>query len=214
VRYIKSDREEECPLSKTDDFVVQKLKEETLIYDLKTNKAICLNETAAIVWEMCDGKTSVSEITRKLSKKLKKPITDDLVWLAIDQLNQEGLINNGIGKYKPFEGLSRREIIRKVGFTSIVALPIISAVVAPNAAAAQSGMVGPLNCTDPNNLGAGCMNGDCRVDPAPNNLQAAINTCPFICHFGAGSSCVSNSVIANNCLQNPDGSAACDCVCT
>jgi hypothetical protein len=51
------------PHSRTKELVVQELKGELLIYDLSTNKAFCLNETSALVWQLCDGKSSISEIS-------------------------------------------------------------------------------------------------------------------------------------------------------
>ncbi len=127
------------PLGKTENLVVQNLEDETLLYNLKTNKALCLNETSALIWEMCDGRSSISQIAEKLGKRLKKPVADEVVWLAVDQLKNEGLLANADEVQNNFDGLSRREVIRKVGFASVIALPIVSAVVAPKAIAAQSG---------------------------------------------------------------------------
>jgi hypothetical protein len=74
------------PTSRQSDIVVQELKGEILIYDLKINKAFCLNETSALVYGLCDGNNSVKDISNQLSKKLKQPVTEDLVWLALDQM--------------------------------------------------------------------------------------------------------------------------------
>ena len=41
------------PKSRTDNLVVQEMNDEVLVYDLDSNKAVCLNETAAIVWKSC-----------------------------------------------------------------------------------------------------------------------------------------------------------------
>ena len=56
--------------ARKDDIVVKKLKDETLIYDLKENKAYCLNETSAMVWRLCDGKRSAVEIAEEISREL------------------------------------------------------------------------------------------------------------------------------------------------
>jgi len=127
------------PLSRKDNIVVQELKDEILIYDLKENKAYCLNETSALVWQMCDGNKSVPEISRQLSQKLNSPASEDLVWLAIDQLKKDNLLANSEEINPDFQGLSRREVIRKVGLASMVAIPVVASLVAPTAAHAQSG---------------------------------------------------------------------------
>ncbi len=62
---------ENKPLSRKSNIVVQHLKDETLIYDLDRNKAFCLNETVAIVWELCDGDHTVSEMSDEMSKRFK-----------------------------------------------------------------------------------------------------------------------------------------------
>jgi len=119
------------PLARTDELVVQKTDNEHLIYDLRTNKAICLNQTAALVWRHCDGKHSVSDIAKELEKKLGLEVSEDLVLLAINQLANEGLLLAGGELPERLRGVSRREVIRKVGLASMVALPIVSAIVAP-----------------------------------------------------------------------------------
>jgi hypothetical protein len=42
--------------SRESNLVVQDLNNEVMIYDLTENKALCLNETASIIWRLCDGK--------------------------------------------------------------------------------------------------------------------------------------------------------------
>lgn len=126
------------PLSREKDLVVQDLNGEVLIYDLKKNKAFCLNETSSLVWQLCNGKRTVSEITRLINGKLKSSANEDLVWLALDQLKKENLLANGDQIVPNFGGLSRREVIRKVGLGTMVAIPVVSALVAPTAANAQS----------------------------------------------------------------------------
>ncbi|HRH44093.1 MAG TPA: PqqD family protein [Pyrinomonadaceae bacterium] len=126
------------PLSRKDNIVVQEAGDEVLLYDLNDNKAFCLNETSAVVWELCDGKSSVAEINQKLSKKLNIKTDDNLVWLALDQLKKEKLLSNAEEVKIDFNGLSRRDAIRKVGFASLVALPVIMAITSPVAAVTQS----------------------------------------------------------------------------
>ena len=99
---------------------------------------MCLNRTAALVWQSCDGKSDISEITQKLEEELGASVNEELVLFAVSELNNKGLIENGEKIADSFRGLSRREIVRRVGFASLVTLPIVSSIVAPQAAAAQS----------------------------------------------------------------------------
>ena len=139
------------PKGRNENIVVQKMNDEVLLYDLSANKAISLNVTAALVWEMCDGKRRIFEIAQEISKKLKKSVTDEFVWYAIDQLKKENLLVNSDIIETEFEGLSRREVIRKIGITSMAAFPIVSSIIAPQAASAQSGCPAPIGvCLAPN----------------------------------------------------------------
>ncbi len=126
------------PRSKTDNLVTMNLENESLIYDLNNNRAYWLNKTSAMVWEHCDGNTSTLEISNLLSHKLKTLVSEEFIWLALDELKKNNLLENGEDLNNYFPNLSRREIVKKIGLASMVALPIISSVVAPSAVMAVS----------------------------------------------------------------------------
>lgn len=162
------------PLARTAEIVVHQVDKELLLYDLRINKAFCLNETSALVWQLCDGQSSLADISKAVGKKLSAPSNEGLVWLALEQLKKEKLIENEVTAPTGFEGLSRREVIRQVGFASMVAIPVVASVIAPTAAAAQSCLgigqnAGPANspglcsATSP-----GTRNMDCTTDAGPN----------------------------------------------
>jgi hypothetical protein len=44
------------PCARKAGLVIQDMPDEVLVYDLDTNKAHCLNKSAAFVWRSCDGK--------------------------------------------------------------------------------------------------------------------------------------------------------------
>lgn len=152
-----------APKAREENLVVQELDGEVLIYDLNTNKAFSLNETSSLVWQLCDGDKSVSEISESISRKLDSPANEDLVWLALEQLKKEKLIANGEEVVSNFAGMSRREVIKKVGMGTMIALPLVSSLVAPAAVSAQSsgacaaGMCG-VSLACPNVSGCECSN--------------------------------------------------------
>lgn len=141
------------PRSKTENIVVQNLESETLIYNLETNKVFCLNETSALVYQACNGQTNFEEI------KNKHNLPDEVIFLALDLLKKENLLEENFSS--PLEGMKRREVIKKIGLTSMIALPIISSLMAPTsimAAASCGGTSAPgtiLGCT---NLDSQCLN--------------------------------------------------------
>jgi hypothetical protein len=117
------------PLARHRDVVVQELGEEILVYDLNIHKAFNLNETSSKVYNACDGKTTFEELKRR------HEFTDDLIYLTLDQLKDENLIEDYQAK---FAGVSRREVIRKVGLATMIALPVIIGLTAPTAIQAAS----------------------------------------------------------------------------
>ena len=52
-------RESLVPKARHNKLVIQELEDEVLVYDLERNQAHCLNRTAALIWEHCDGKQTV-----------------------------------------------------------------------------------------------------------------------------------------------------------
>lgn len=79
-----------------------------------------------------DGKSDVETITKRIEVKLGAPIEKDLILFALSQLNNEGLLIN-CDFPDGFGGISRREVVKKIGFASMVAMPIVTAIVAPRA---------------------------------------------------------------------------------
>lgn len=122
------------PIARKEGLVIQEMPDEVLVYDLETNKAHCLNETAAFVWKACDGKNSVADITKLFGNQAGSIVQEDLIWLAIDQLNDNNLLAEELKAN--FNGQTRREVIKKIGLAAVIALPIVASLVAPTAALA------------------------------------------------------------------------------
>ena len=130
------------PRARNQNIVIQELDAEVLIYDLESNTAFCLNPTAAMVWKHCNGNSTFAEVIDDFDKNLKQKITEDFVWLTLDHIKQNNLLERAEEFEIPFGGLTRRQLVRKVGLASMVALPLISSIIVPSAVQAQS------NCQD------------------------------------------------------------------
>jgi hypothetical protein len=176
------------PVHKKLDLVVQEYDGETLVYDLSSHRAFCLNQTSALVWKCCDGSMNAAELARRVSSETGEDFTVEIVSLALEQLKKEGLLENEVlPEY--FGGISRREVVRKVGAATMVALPLITAITAPTAAHAQS------TCTF---IRQGCL---CSVASAGRQGQP--------CTAATGSECASN---ACRCVWAANGGTNGDCV--
>jgi Coenzyme PQQ synthesis protein D (PqqD) len=126
------------PERRKDDLTVSEMDGEILIYNQRTNKAFCLNDTSARIWKLCDGQRNLSEISRFLEKDLNAVVDEALIWLALEQLQQLDLIKYDIAPPESISGLSRRQALRKIGVAAVITLPLVSSIVAPTPLSAAS----------------------------------------------------------------------------
>ena len=151
------------PIARRSGLVIQEMPGEVLVYDLDRDKAHCLNESAALIWHSCDGTNSVDDIVRKLEENSRGKVSEDLVWLALDQLNENDLLEAGTGTH--FKGQSRRELLKKIGLASVIALPVIASLVTPQSvmAASSCACISAANCATLNTCPSQtqCNNGVC-----------------------------------------------------
>ncbi len=184
---IEKLKNENKPLGRRDNVVVQEIDGEVLIYDLVKNKAFCLNNTAALVWQSCDGKKTIAEISDWLGKQLNSQTNEDIVWLALDQLSKENLIVKETKPVSKFAGLSRRQVIKQVGLATVIALPIITSLTAPLAIHAASACVAGGTCTC--DLSMGTTNGEICVSTAGMCIDTACQ-CQRINQGNGAGTCV------------------------
>ncbi|MEJ7860032.1 MAG: PqqD family protein [Pyrinomonadaceae bacterium] len=133
------------PIARKNNIVVQEMPDEVLIYDLDTNKAHCLNETSALVWKACNGSNTVEEISRLCGVQTGAKVPEELVWLAIDQFSKSNLLEEKMSL--PVNGQSRRELIKKIGLATVIALPLVASLAAPNNVLAVASCPPVTNCT-------------------------------------------------------------------
>ncbi len=84
------------PRAREDELLVEELADETLVYDLRSHTARCLNHTAALVWSHCDGQTSVAEMATMLESELQTPVDEAVVWMALDRLARSRLLTERV----------------------------------------------------------------------------------------------------------------------
>ena len=157
---MKNRREQKVPEARTEGLVVQQLAEEVLVYDQDRHKAHCLNHTAALVWEQCDGESSVKDIARKLSEEMEAEVEAEVVWLAVEQLSRTHLLKEGVERAAG--GVSRREVMRRIGIGAAVALPIVTSIISPKATEAANCRPSGQSCSaSPQCCSGVCSGGVC-----------------------------------------------------
>jgi hypothetical protein len=146
------------PRARKDGLVIKELPNETLVYDLERDEAHCLNQTAALVWKRCDGKTTIAKMTSLLQEQLGTSVNADVVWLAVKQLQRFHLIESYDAVPVVTPSVSRRNLVLKYAPAALV-LPVIMSISAPTAAQAATN---PACATPPFPEGCPCTgDGDC-----------------------------------------------------
>lgn len=179
---------DEAPRARTEELIVRELPDEVLVYDLRTHKAHCLNQTAALVWKHCDGSKSVPDIAQELRREFKMvKVDEDSVWYVLDTLRKARLLEEGMTLPPNVKALSRREALRKLAVAAGVGLPLVASIVAPSAAQAASvvpkGGCAAFACQSPQT----CISQPCtRQNGAIGKCECNNNTC--CCAASSGTS--------------------------
>ena len=150
---------ENTPRARREGLVVVELPDEVLVYDSERDKALCLNQTAALVWKYCDGRTTMASMVRQMKRDLNTNRVDEkIVTHALDQLSRDHLLENGFVLPALPGGMTRRQMVRALGVAAVVAIPVVTSIVAPTPAQAVS-CVAP---NDPCVSSAQCCTGLCN----------------------------------------------------
>jgi hypothetical protein len=160
---------QKMPEVRRSGLIIQEVDSEILIYDQETNKAHCLNQTAAKVWKYCDGETTLADACSALSRDLETPVDEKLVWYAVDQFSKDNLLEQEI---EPpafiIAGMNRRQMVRTLGLAAIVAVPLVTSIVAPTPAQAATCRPTGQACT----TSAQCCSGLCNPMPPGSGICA------------------------------------------
>ena len=137
------------PAARGEGIIFKEVDGELLIYDIERNKAHCLNSTAALVWQHCDGRTNVTELARVVSTALGPTFDEIVIELALKQLSRDHLLREPYEGSLVVAGLSRRALVRRLSIGAVL-LPLITTITVPTALAVTS------NCVQ---SGGPCSNG-------------------------------------------------------
>src|SRR5271157_5889818 len=103
---------------------------ELLIYDVSSDRAHCLNESAAAIWRHCDGTRSVYKLANHLFPKLQASDATQIVRVGLERLRRRRLIESAPIESQQVD-LSKRQMLKKVAILAAaagVAAPLISSV--------------------------------------------------------------------------------------
>ena len=155
------------PVARKQGLVIQELPDEVLVYDLDRDRAHCLNSTAAFVWQRCDGKHTTAQIARTLGRQFDCAVDEKIIWLALDQLGKNHLLDRQPAPPPTLMGMNRRAMVRALGLAAAVAVPVVASIVAPTPAQAATGLPDGSSCVSNSDCASTCCQASlCR--PLPN----------------------------------------------
>lgn len=149
------------PVARKNRLLVEEVEGETLVYDLRSHKAHCLNDISAFVWERCDGSNTVEDLMRLAERELGVTSSEEFIWLALDRLEESALLE------QPAEDsdaepnaprYSRREVLKSLAKVG-VALPLVASIAVPTPVQAAT-IVSVSDCrNNPAAVGLCCTSG-------------------------------------------------------
>ena len=178
------------PAARREGLTVKQLATETLVYDYQTNKAHCLNGTAAFIWKLCDGATTVTEMARQMRRDLGIDPSEPVVQLALEQLSRRKLLAQPAPALTEPARLARRALLKKLA--AAAALPLVLSVTANRAHASGTPPVATYDIA-PGTCTCLCIGNAAAVQA--NFCQTKTATC------GGGRTCTNNK-----------GNPTCTCV--
>ncbi|HUG54020.1 MAG TPA: PqqD family protein [Vicinamibacteria bacterium] len=116
------------PRRRRDSILVERLGDETLVYDLERHRAHSLNHTAGLVWSACNGDRDSAAIARHIASDVPGA-TADLVDVALARLARARLVTGGV--------IHRRAALRRLSLAAGL-LPVVSSIVVPEPAQAAT----------------------------------------------------------------------------
>lgn len=175
-------RKTEAPLPRAlqDGVLATDMGDEVVVYDAKQHRGHCLNPSAAVVWRHLDGETSMDELVAHLQQDLGAPAHEDMVWLALKELNKANLLDGPL-HVPASRDISRRSMLGRLGAGAVL-LPAISSIVAPPVHAQASG----VGCPTPDTCATFSCAGGCACVPTTEGATVCIvPTCVAPCTTSA-----------------------------
>lgn len=176
----------QLPRARKEGLIVRELADEVLVYDLERDKAHCLNVTSALVWKHCDGQTSVKEMVRLLEDECRALLSEDVVWLALRQLQRFHLLQERVVQPAGTSLASRRQMMRSMSLAALL-FPAIISITAPMAWAQGSCANIDQSCVTASCCpGLTCYMGSCCTDfPPGHSCISSAQCCSGLCAEGS-----------------------------
>jgi hypothetical protein len=156
------------PLARKDKLTTRELPDELLVYDLERHTMHCLNRTAALVWQHCDGQHDEAALAELLTRELQLAPHEAAAAarLALEQLSRRQLLQEQVAAAPAEERLTRRTALRRMAVAAAAAIPLVMTLRSPSVAWAA-----PIGCNDTSQ----CPTPACQIVTCPPTTPQALS---------------------------------------
>jgi hypothetical protein len=198
--------EYEVLAARCDGIDVEVLGDELVLYDRRTQEAHLLNAPVVEVWHALQDPSSFADLGARLPHQSR----DQLTW-AIAELQRVELVEPSIGRPGPgAAGVSRRQLLRRMGLAA-VAIPAISTIFSAQAASAAPACGGAnAQCNGVGGVSTCCSGRTCIGNGSGNQGNCcgkASEQCSVNTTVPQGTCCSSSAV----CVPSGIGSSTGTC---
>lgn len=128
------------PRARTQGVNAHTMGGEVLLFDTSNDTAHALNGPAAFVWQNADGTRTVDELAQLMTREFGTTADAQVVWYALEQLKKRELLENHVSAPVEWQGMTRRQFLKRATAGAVL-LAVVTSIVAPTPAHAQSGCV-------------------------------------------------------------------------
>jgi Coenzyme PQQ synthesis protein D (PqqD) len=134
---------------RVEDVQIERAADEILVMKEGSLEAHALNQSAAAVYELCDGNASKSEMAAEIHRRTGLPADEEIVDLALSELVETGLVMLEDPEVR--SAVTRRALIRRLSLSSTLGLmlPVVETVVVPPAGAQPNISPTPVRAPSP-----------------------------------------------------------------
>src|SRR5262245_33547272 len=103
---------------RVDGLLAQQIDDEIVVFNPAKGEGHALNKSAALVFDLCDGKTSRATMSTALAQRFGLPAVPDVVDLALAELMDAGLVSDDEVRGAT---INRRAVVRNLGLSVMAA---------------------------------------------------------------------------------------------
>lgn len=116
------------PLANRDALLLEYVGDQLVVYDQTRRRLHVLSRSAALVWQHCNGEREVAQLAEIAVRELGTAVDDEVVLLALQQLDEAGLLRTPQRSAPHVDSMTRRAMMRRAleGLGAGVLMPIVT----------------------------------------------------------------------------------------